>query len=113
MGYLNEYDVLHQSQSGFRSGHSTETALTLMTERWINAINDGNIIGTIMVDFRKAFDLVDHSSKKYLVFINAANNLLSLWSHLRQRTQIVSINGHMSSASEVTCGVPQGSVLGP
>ena len=51
IGYLNEYDVLHQSQSGFCSGHSTETALTLMTERWLKEINDGNIIGTIMVDF--------------------------------------------------------------
>ena len=39
---------------------TTETALTLMTERWLKAINDGNIVGTIMIDFRKAFDLVDH-----------------------------------------------------
>ena len=37
--------------------HSTETALTLMTERWMKALNDGNIVGTIMVDFRKDFDL--------------------------------------------------------
>ena len=59
--FLNKYDVLHQSQSGFCSGHSTETALTLIAERWLKAVNDGNIVGTIMVDFRKAFDLVDHS----------------------------------------------------
>ena len=32
-----------------------------MAERWLKAINDGNIVGTIMVDFRKAFDLVDHT----------------------------------------------------
>ena len=51
MGYLNEYDVLHQSQSGFRSGHSTETALTLMTEHWFKAINDGNIVHNIMFRF--------------------------------------------------------------
>ena len=61
MHYLITFDVLHKFQSGFRSGHSTETALTLMTERWLKAINDGNIAGTIMVDFRKAFDLVDQS----------------------------------------------------
>ena len=60
MHYLNTFDVLHKFQSGFRSGHSPETALTLMTERWLKAINDGSIVGTIMVDFRKAFDLVDH-----------------------------------------------------
>lgn len=31
-----------------------------MTERSLKAINEGKIVGTIMVDFRKAFDLVDH-----------------------------------------------------
>ena len=40
MNYLNTFDVLHQFQSGFRSGHSTETAFSLMTERWLKAINE-------------------------------------------------------------------------
>ena len=53
--------MLHQSQSGFRYGDSTETALTLMSEHWLKAFNGGNIVGTIMVDFREAFNLVDHS----------------------------------------------------
>ena len=39
--FLNEYDVLHQTQSGFRSKHSAETALTFRTEIWPKAINDG------------------------------------------------------------------------
>ena len=52
---------MSKSRSGFRSGHSTETALTLMTDRWLKAINEYNIIGIVMVNFRKAFDLVDHS----------------------------------------------------
>ena len=52
--------------------------IMLMTEDWLKAINFGNIIGIIMVDFRKAFHLVDHSLLlKNLVFINAAKNLLS------------------------------------
>ena len=38
MEFLTKYDVLHQSQNGFSSGHSMETALTLMTERWLKAI---------------------------------------------------------------------------
>ena len=61
MIYLNTFELIHQSQSGFRPGHSTETALMLMTEHWLKALNEGKIVGTVMVDFRKAFDLVDHS----------------------------------------------------
>ena len=58
---FNDYDVLHHTQSGFRSKHSTVTALTFMTENWLKAVNDGKIVGTIMVGFRKTFDLVDHA----------------------------------------------------
>ena len=35
MSYLDSFDLIHESQSGFRTGHSTETALFLMTERWL------------------------------------------------------------------------------
>ena len=52
--------LLHKKQSGFTSGHSTESALILMTDTWLNAINNGNLVGCVLVDFRKAFDLVDH-----------------------------------------------------
>ena len=31
-----------------------------MTDTWLQGINDGNIVGCVLVDFRKAFDLVDH-----------------------------------------------------
>ena len=61
MSYLDSFDLIHNSQSGFWAGHSTETALLLMTERWLKALNDGKVVGSVMVDFRKAFDLVDHT----------------------------------------------------
>ena len=115
MQFLNKYDVLHQSQSGFRSGHSTETALTLMAERWLKAINDGNIVGTIMVDFRNAFDLVDHSLliKKLGVYKCSEHFIKLIDSYLCQRTQVVSTDGKLSRICVIKCGVPQGSVLGP
>ena len=60
MSYLNQHRLLNQKQSVFRSGHSTESALIHMTDAWLQAINDGTIVGCVLVDFRKAFDLVDH-----------------------------------------------------
>ena len=61
MQYLNTFDLIHKYQSGFRAGHSTESALLLMTERWLKASDEGKVVGSCMVDFRKAFDLVDHT----------------------------------------------------
>ena len=58
--FLNNFDLLHKSRSGFRAKHSTESALILMVDSWLKALNAGKLIGCAMVDFRKAFDLVDH-----------------------------------------------------
>ena len=58
--YLNEFNLLYKSQSGFRQKHFTESALILMTESWLKAINEGKTVGCVLVDFRKAFDLVNH-----------------------------------------------------
>ena len=115
MTYLNTFDVLHQFKSGFRSGHSTETALTLMAERRLKAINEGKIVGTIMVDFRKVFDLVDHDLLLHkLSLYKCGTNFLGLMtSVLKSRTQVVSVNGTKSNVGEISSGVPQGSILGP
>ena len=56
--YLNEYNLLHQSQSGFRSKHSTESAIVRMIDFWLKAVDDGKLTGCVMVDFRKTFLLI-------------------------------------------------------
>ena len=61
MEFLNSYELLHKTQSGFRPNHSCETALTYMIDSWLKAINDDDMVGVVMVDFKKAFDLVDHN----------------------------------------------------
>ena len=58
--FLNNLNLLHKSQSGFRARHSTESALILMVDSWLKALNAGKLTGCVMVEFRKAFELVDH-----------------------------------------------------
>ena len=42
-------------------GHSTESALKLIVDIWLKAVNNGELVECILVDFRKAFDQVDHN----------------------------------------------------
>ena len=115
MSYLNKYQLLHKNQSGFRKNHSTELALILMTDTWLKAINEGKLVGCAMIDFRKAFDLVDHKSllNKLDIYRFSALSLSWLKSYLSNRTQQVVINNSSSNIGDVVCGVPQGSILGP
>ena len=59
--YLNKYDLLHKSQSGFRKHHSCNTALIKLVDSWLKSIDNGELVGAIFFDLRKAFDVVDHN----------------------------------------------------
>ena len=86
-----------------------------MTDAWLQAINDGKIVGCVLVDFRKAFDLVDQKLLLQKLKQYKTNDLSLPWfeSYLSNRTQQVNINTNQSKTENVLCGVPQGSILGP
>ncbi|VDH90713.1 Hypothetical predicted protein, partial [Mytilus galloprovincialis] len=58
--YLSKLKLLHPTQSGFRPQHSCQTALINIIDKWLQEMNDGNLNLAILLDFKKAFDLVDH-----------------------------------------------------
>ena len=113
--FLNGNNLINPKQSGFRTQHSCQTALTLMTEEWLNAMHKGELTGVLMIDLCKAFDLVDHSLllRKLKIYRCSENALTWFTSYLSERTQRVDINGQISNPLENKCGVPQGSILGP
>ena len=75
MSYLDKYALLHKNHSGFGKNHSTESALILMMDTWLKAINEGKLVGCAMIDFRKTFDLVDHELLLKKMRIYRFNNL--------------------------------------
>ena len=60
--YITAHGLLNDCQSGFRPKHSCFTALTKLTEKWLSAIHNKDLIGDVMIDFKKAFDLINHEN---------------------------------------------------
>ena len=113
--YLNNYNLLTTCQSGFRSLHSTLTALVEATNSWSVNIDTGLVNGVVFIDLKKAFDTIDHNIilKKLGNYGVDLNSLKWFESYLTKRTQKCRVSDHLSSSNPVNCGVPQGSNLGP
>lgn len=124
MNFLIVNDLLYGNQSGFRSFHSCQTALTRLVDCWSKNIQDGELVGVIFLDLRKAFDLVNHDTLLQKLEIYGIRDTegdelgcslgLSLFrDYLSGRSQLVNFSGVESEKVPVEVGVPQGSILGP
>ena len=115
ISYLDKFSSLHNNQFGFRSMHLTTHAIFLLTNKIQRSINNGTNSCGIFLDLCNAFDTVDHriilDKLKYYGIRGVANHWFA--SYLSNRRQFVSLFGTNSDYQTVTCGVPQGSVLGP
>jgi hypothetical protein len=114
--FLSSNNLLDKFQSGFRKGHSTQTALVRVTEDIRFSIDNKKVTVLVFFDFSKAFDCVNHDLLLLKMYKLGFSTSVIQWfkSYLSFRTQAVKGNGDdISSFANVTCGVPQGSILGP
>jgi ribonuclease P/MRP protein subunit RPP40 len=109
-----ENGVLSNSQHGFRKGRSCQTNLIEFHDKLTQWTDEGESVDVLYLDFRKAFDKVDHS--RLMVKLAAAGVQGKLWQWLKDwlagRRQRVVIGGEASDWLPVESGVPQGTVLG-
>ena len=113
--YLSENSLLSPYQLGFRANHSSQLAVTFLTDKICGHMDKGLLTGAVFIDLKKAFDTVPHDGLLNKLHSYGIQDLPLSWfeSYLSNRTQSVSIENHLSSAANISSGVPQGSVLGP
>ena len=114
--YLEKYNLIDERQFAFRSSHSTIHAISSIYEELLKSNDDKLYNCCLFLDFSKAFDTVNHK----IIIKKLENNFgfrdnakLFLSNYLSNRYQYTRVSNYRSSLRTVTCGLSQGSALGP
>ena len=115
LSYLDHNLIVINNQYGFRQKHSTYMAILDLYEKISKAVDKNEFGVGIFIDLSKAFDTLDHSILLSKLEFYGVRGITLKWfqSYLSNRKQYVSYNGASSCSKVITCGVPQGSILGP
>ena len=113
--HLDKSSQLSPFQCGFRKNHSTQDAVTYFTDCIRKGIDEGCVTAAVFVDFRKAFDSVNHQLLLKKLPGYGINNHELRWfkNYLTSRCQSVVYGSAQSAPQQIKSGVPQGSILGP
>ncbi len=113
--FLCKNNILFKKQYGFRTDHSTYMAVLDFVSTITKAIDDNMYTMSIFMDLSKAFDTIDHGILLQKLYHYGFRGVSNDWfcNYLSNRKQFVVYNSTKSPTEDVSCGVPQGSILGP
>ena len=113
--FLESHSIFSNLQFGFRKKHSTNHALLNIVEKIKEKLDKKTFSCGVFIDLEKAFDTVNHKILVEKLEFYGIRGVTNDWfvSYLSNRKQRVKLDNKKSSYLNVTCGVPQGSILGP
>ena len=113
--FLNDNELISPNQSGFKPGDSCINQLLSITHEIYKSFDEGREVRSVFLDISKAFDKVWHDGIIFKLTKNGiTGDLLNLLrDFLNERKQRVVLNRQVSSWTNVSARVPQGSILGP
>ena len=114
-GFLQKNNSLYNCQFGFRKRHSSEHALLTAQNSILQSLDKKHIAMLLLIDFSKAFDMVDHQILLHKLAHYGIRGVALKWltSYLHNRQQRVHVNNAQSDCQNLIHGIPQGSILGP
>jgi len=108
--------MLPARQSAYRRHHSTETAVLIVYNDIVRAVDKGQVVPLVLLDLSSAFDTVDHDCLLSVLqrrFSVDGDAMTWFRSYLADRTRTFVAGKDHHGPLPVNCGVPQGSLLGP
>ena len=113
--YLQKNNILHEKQFGFQSNHSTDHAISQLISEILHSFDENKFTLGVFIDLSKAFDTVNHQIliRKLDHYGIKGTNQKWFNDYLSNRKQFISYDNKTTEMERITCGFPQGSILGP
>ena len=113
--FLTKHNIISEKQYGFRKKYATYMALIDLVDKISCNFDEKNYTVGVFLDLSKAFDTIDHTILLNKLQCYDVRGSACNWfaSYLHNRKQYVVFNKSESEYKEISCGVPQGSILGP